>query len=116
MGIALPGCAQRYPIDRVVEIASKEEVPSYLFMPIDLPETAAAGQLVSALASRGELHTPVLMKVQQVQVRNGHYTAVLLDTGDAKRVVLLRPCRERTALQVGITKSAGRPEPPLSSR
>ena len=90
-GIALPGCAQRSAIDRVVEIASRDDVPSYLFMPLDLPETAAAEHLVSALARRGELHGPVLMKVQQVQVRSGRYTAVLLNSGDGKRVVLLRP-------------------------
>jgi len=96
LGIALLGCAQRDPIDKVVEIASNEDAPSYMFKPIELAETATAEQLVSALTSRGALHTPTVVKAREVQMREttnstGHYTAVLLDTGDGKKVVLLQP-------------------------
>jgi len=91
LGIALLGCRQRDPIDRVVEIASNQMVPSYLFKPIDLAETASPGQLVSALAKRGDLHGPTVMKARDVQMPEGRYTAVLLDTWDGKRVVLLQP-------------------------
>ena len=98
IAVLLLGCTKKDPIDTVVEFASNEQVLSYPYVPIDLPQTATPEQLISALMRRGALRGPLIKRVREVQLPQrpdafGHYTAVLLDSLDGQKVVLLKPLR-----------------------
>ncbi|HSY10392.1 MAG TPA: hypothetical protein VK840_05700 [Candidatus Dormibacteraeota bacterium] len=99
MVVILLGCSHRDSIDRLMDKVPYEEVPSYLFMPIQLPETASPEQLISVLTKRGEFHNPKILQTRHVhttprpkdQIPVESYTAVLLDTNPGRKIVLLQP-------------------------
>jgi len=101
MSFLLLGCSRRDPFDRVMDYVSHEWIPSYLYMPIDLPATASPPQLISALKVRGEFDYANVDggSIKIVETRSVHvappiaqaYTAVLLDTDHGQMIVLFQP-------------------------
>lgn len=89
--VSILGCSRQDPIDRVIGKVEHESVPSYLFVPIALPATATPDQCVAALSKRVNLGSHRILEVRQTNILFSHYTAVLLDTGIEKKVVLLEP-------------------------
>jgi hypothetical protein len=97
--VVLSACSRTDPIDRLMAKIPNEDVPSYLFRPIDLPHTTSAEMLVSNLTAHGEFHNPKILEIRQthttppadsgIPVEN--FTAVLLDTGADRKIVVLRP-------------------------
>jgi hypothetical protein len=95
------GCSRRDPFDKVMDYVSHESVPSYMFVPVQLPATASPEQLISALTVRGEFgHLNIYSgSIKILQTRSVHttppmsknYTAVLLDTNLGQKMVLLQP-------------------------
>jgi hypothetical protein len=84
-----------------MDYVSHETVPSYMFMPIQLPATASPEQLISTLTVRGEFGRLNIYSgsIKILQTRSVHttppiseaYTAVLLDTNLGQKIVLLQP-------------------------
>ena len=80
---------------------STESIPSYPFKPIDLPETATPDQLITALSKRSVLElghfdftVHKIVEIRSVQTEppmSQKFTAVLLDTSDGQKVVMLQP-------------------------
>ena len=105
IAFVLLGCSRRDPFDRVMHYVSHESVPSYMFFPIPLPETATPEQLVSALKARGEFGARNIYSwsIKIVETRTVHteppisetYTAVLLDTNLGQKMVLFQPLGRR---------------------
>ena len=98
--VALCGCATQDPFDRLMTEVGHEDVPSYLYVPIDLPATASPDQLISTLSKLGEfsgmqITSYKILEVRRVQDKTfrppDDYTAVQLRTNLGQRFVLLRP-------------------------
>src|SRR5262249_33570403 len=87
----LLGCSRQDPIDRLMVKVENQSVPSYVFKPIELPDTASPEQCISVLTSRGQLHLPKILQVRHAHASFGSFTAVLLDSNDGQKIVLLRP-------------------------
>jgi hypothetical protein len=98
-GVILMGCATRNPapqdpFDHVVYKVEHEVVPSYPFVPIDLPATASPEQLISALSVRGDFQYRHISRfsiseVRAVDISSRQHTAALLDTNRGQMFVLL---------------------------
>jgi hypothetical protein len=101
MVLVLLGCSRSDPFNRVMDYVSHESVPSYMFVPVQLPATASPEQLISALIVRGEFGRLNIYSgsIKILQTRAVHtvppmlesYTAVLLDTNLGQKIVLLQP-------------------------
>jgi hypothetical protein len=87
----LLGCSRQDPVDRLMGKVEQQSVPSYLVKPIELPDTASPEQCISALTIRGALHLPKILQVRQAHTSIENFTAVLLDSNDGQKIVLLRP-------------------------
>ena len=87
------GCARQDPIDRVVMRVNSESVPSYLYTPINLAESASPERCISELANRGKFRAVKILKTRDVVTTFGHYTAVLVDADNRQEVVLLQPTK-----------------------
>ena len=93
------GCSPRDPIDRLMEKVSHEGPTSYMFAPIKLPETASPQQCIADLTKSGQFRgrSGVLLKPKILEIRQvhdgfrGNITAVLLDDGEGRKIVLLQP-------------------------
>ncbi len=78
-----------------------EDCPSYLFMPVDLPATAAPTEVIDALSKRGTFRDDQITSFKTLEVRRVHslqkgaesvyYSAVLMDSNLGRKVVLLQP-------------------------
>ena len=86
------GCSLRDPIDRLEAELSKPQISTHLYQPIELPETASPQECISVLASKDRrlLLSPKVLKMRQVHISIGDWTAVLLDTNDGQKIVLLQ--------------------------
>ena len=103
--VMLSGCSHDDPIDRLMAKVSHERVGSYLFTPINLPETASPEQLIAALYDRGHFHDEHLTDIKIVEIRAVQtrprderipaesYTAVLLDTSAGRKIMLFQPIK-----------------------
>jgi hypothetical protein len=96
------GCSHRdpNPIDRVMDEVSHEQVVSYAFNPIKLPNSATPQQLITALSKRSapelgyfDFTSYKILQIRPVQTTPPFekFTAVLLDTNLGQKVVLFRP-------------------------
>ena len=92
LGVIL-GCARQDPIDRVVARVNSESVPSYIYTPINLAESASPERCISELANRGMLTAFRILETRDVVTTFGHYTAVLVDADKRQEVVLLQPMK-----------------------
>jgi hypothetical protein len=92
-------CSRKDPIERLMDKVPYESVPSYLFAPINLPETASPEQCISVLTNRGDLHLRKIMEIRNAQtaprrkndVPVEKFTAVLMDTDAGQKILLLKP-------------------------
>jgi hypothetical protein len=101
IAFVLLGCSRSDPFDRVMDYVSHESVPSYMFVPVQLPATATPEQLIHALTVRGEFGRLNIYSgsIKIVETRSVHtappmleaYTAILLDTNLGQKIVLLKP-------------------------
>jgi hypothetical protein len=101
LAFILLGCSRRDPFDRVMDYVSHESVPSYMFMPVDLPATASPEQLISALKVRGDFGSRQIytgsVKILETRSVNTEppmslaYTGVLIDTNLGHKMVLFQP-------------------------
>jgi hypothetical protein len=101
--IAVAGCKRQDPIDRLMTELPYEDVPSYLFLSIKLPETATPEQLLSALSNRGYFQQEDITSFSILEKKDTHtvpptgwgekpepYTAVLLKTDAGQKIMLFR--------------------------
>ena len=99
VALVLSGCSHRDPIDRLMAEIPNESVPSYLYSPIRLPDTASPQMLISNLTSCGELHDATILEIRQTHttppagygIPVEDFTAVLLDTHGGRKILVLRP-------------------------
>lgn len=99
VALVLNGCSHRDPIDRLMAEIPNESVPSYLFKPILLPDTASPELLISNLIAGGNFHGPTILEIRRTHtmppsgsgIRVENFTAVLLDAHPGHKIVVLRP-------------------------
>jgi hypothetical protein len=95
----LAGCSRKDSIERLMDKLPYERVPSYLFNPIDLPETASPEQCISVLTNRGDLRPRKILEIRKTQTTERatdgnpieRFTAVLMDTDAGQKILLLQP-------------------------
>jgi hypothetical protein len=78
-----------------------EDCPSYLFVPVDLPASAAPPEVIDALSKRGTLRDDQITSFKILETRRVHsqqkgaesvyYFAVLMDTNLGRKILLLQP-------------------------
>jgi len=103
LAVALTGCGQRDPIDRVVRQASSDPFfRNGMWKPILLPATASPEQLASAVFKQdfSELgNVTKILETKKVQIAykdmtnevpNATYTAVLVDADIGRKVILFQ--------------------------
>jgi hypothetical protein len=92
----LLGCAHKDPIDFIVQQASSNpEFRSGPFKPINLPATAPVEDVVKQ-AFENTLPLPShvgrikIVNTREVNISGNLYSAILVDTGRGRKIVLLR--------------------------
>lgn len=86
LAVAL-GCRPKDPIERVVqEESANGHFPSGMYRPIDLPATASPEQVI------GKVFGAPLKVVtnREVRISDDLYTAVVVESGGGRKVVLIR--------------------------
>jgi hypothetical protein len=89
--VLLLGCRSADPFDRLVEKLTDRGGLSTHCCIADAPATASPAEVAAATLepSRSEFHVKKVLKVRKVRILGATYTAVLVDTKGAGRMIVL---------------------------